>query len=306
MALPPIPNDILAAEPALRSEFVNYIQTLVDAAEPVRVTGSGNDLFLGNALANAINGLSGNDVLAAFDGNDTVNGGEGDDYINAGIGDDLVIGGFGNDFLFGVAGNDSMTGDDGDDAMFGGSGNDTISGGEGNDWLFGNGGADRLTGGFGDDLQDGGIGADILTDNAGNDTLLGGSGNDRLTAGVDNDFLEGGVGADRLSGGLGDDVYFYASRLHGNDVILNFESSQDRFEFSGLGFGVDPGTNLNDGTTFIANAAPVAAVFEATVLYETDTGRLLFDMDGAGSMAAQLIATLSSAPQVTHQDFIFV
>jgi hypothetical protein len=30
-------------------------------------------------------------------------------------------------------------------------------------------------------------------------------------------------------------------------------------EFSGPGFGVDPGTNLDDGVTFIANAAPVIA-----------------------------------------------
>jgi serralysin len=51
---------------------------------------------------------------------------------------------------------------------------------------------------------------------------------------------------------------------------------------------------------------PDAVVAEATVLYETDTGNLWFDADGTGSAAAQLIATISGAPQVTHQDFIFV
>jgi Ca2+-binding RTX toxin-like protein len=306
MPLPPIPGDINAAEPALRSEFINYIETLIDAAEPVTVTGGGNDLFLGNDLANLINGQSGNDVLAGFGGNDNINGGEGDDYILAGIGADVVVGGDGNDFLFGEGDNDRMNGDAGDDAMFGGAGIDVMNGGEGNDSMYGNDGNDRLADGFGDDLLDGGSGNDTLTASTGNDEMRGGTGNDILTGGADNDFIEGGAGADRLNGGVGNDVYFYASRGHGADIILNFESANDRFEFSGLGFNVDPGTNLNNGTTFIANAAPVSVAFDATVLYETDTGRLFFDVDGAGAAAAQLIATIQGAPTVTEQDFIFV
>ncbi len=307
MALPPIPNDILAAEASLRAEFFNTIDTLIDAAQLTTLPGGNNDLVLGSDFATTMDGLSGNDVLSAAGGNDTVFGGFGDDYVLGGLGDDRISGGDGNDLLFGQDGNDIMAGDAGDDAMFGGAGADRITGGEGNDWMYGNAGADRMTGGFGDDLADGGAGNDTITDDFGNDTAIGGAGNDVISTGSDNDFIEGGAGADRLSGGIGNDVYFYASRGHGNDVILDFESSQDRFEFSGLGFRVDPGTNLEDGVTFIAAPSdPVSVVAEATMLYNTGTGQLWFDVDGTGSAAAQLIATIQGAPQVTHQDFIFV
>jgi Ca2+-binding RTX toxin-like protein len=306
MPLPPIPGDINAAEPALRSELINYIECLIDAAQPIAVPGEGNDLILGTAAGETFNGLSGNDVIAGFAGIDTIAGGFGNDYVLGGLGADRIAGGDGNDFLFGEDGSDAIAGNDGDDALFGGNGNDTMTGSTGNDWMFGNAGTDRLNGGFGNDLLDGGAAGDTLAGAAGNDTLLGGTGLDTLTGGADHDFLEGGGAADSLAGGIGDDVYFYATRFHGNDSVIDFQSSQDRFEFAGAGFGVDPGTNLDDGTTFIANAAPVALVNEATVLYETDTGRLSFDIDGTGAQAAQLIATISGAPDVTNQDFIFV
>ena len=98
---------------------------------------------------------------------------------------------------------------------------------------------------------------------------------------------------------------FAASNLQ-RDIITDFDAGNDRFELLGLGFGVDAGTNLNAGTTFVANAAPVAVVGEATMLYETDTGRLYWDVDGTGAQAAVLIARLTGAPTVTAQDFIFV
>lgn len=306
MALPVIPNDILAAESALRSEFINNIEAIIDASQLVTTPGGGNDMLFGTALADVINGLSGNDVIATFDGRDTINGAGGEDYILAGLGNDSITGCAGNDYLFGEGGNDTISGGEGDDAMFGGAGRDDMTGGDGNDWIYGNAGADTATGGDGNDIMDGGAGTDTLAGDSGNDTLLGGAGADNLSGGVDNDFLEGGAGADTMSGGLGDDVYFYAHRNHGNDTILDFESSQDRFEFSGLGFKVDPGTNLDDGVTFIAGGAPSSVVNEATVLYNTGTGELWFDVDGTGAASALLIATIDGAPQVTHQDFIFV
>jgi Ca2+-binding RTX toxin-like protein len=307
MAFPrTIPLDLLAADPALQSEFTNYIQTIIDAAQLTTRPGGGNDAVLGTELGELISARSGNDAVAAFGGNDTVNGGEGDDYILGGLGNDVLVGSAGNDFLFGEDGNDTLSGGEGDDAMFGGAGNDTMTGADGNDWMYGNDGNDVINGQFGDDIMDGGAGADRLIGDVGNDELRGGTGGDNLSGGVDNDFLEGGAHADRLSGGLGDDVYYYASRTHGFDTITDFTSSSDRFEFRGLGFGVDPGTNLDDGVTFIANADPTAVTNLATVLYETDTGRVWFDIDGTGAQAANLIATITGAPVVTNQDFIFV
>lgn len=305
MALPPIPTDILAAEISLRSELFDSIFSLIDASQLTTVTGGNNDQFIGSNLAETIDGFSGNDVIAGFGGNDRIFSGEGDDYVLGGIGDDRIDGGDGNDIMFGEAGNDVLIGGAGDDAMFGGSGIDTLTGGEGNDWLYGNSGADRLTGGFGDDIVDGGTENDILTGDAGNDHLIGGAGADRLDGGVDNDILFGGAGADRMTGGVGDDVFYYSARSEGRDLITDF-SSGDRFELYGLGFGVDAGTNLENGVTFVANTAPSSVTNLATVLYDTDNGRVFFDMDGTGAMAAQLIATLTGNPQVNADDFSFV
>jgi Ca2+-binding RTX toxin-like protein len=306
MALPPIPTDILAAPSALRSELIDSINALIDASQPAAIPGENNDRIIVNNFANFVDGLSGNDVIASLGGNDIVRGNFGNDYILAGDGDDKAYGGDGNDIVFGEAGNDVIFGEDGDDAIFGGLGNDALNGGTGNDWLFGNAGADRLVGGFGNDIMDGGSENDTIIGESGNDELTGATGNDRLFGGVDNDRLAGGSGADILSGGVGDDIYFYASRFHGSDRIDDFNSGQDKFEFLGVGFGVDAGTNLNDGTTFVANAAPVSVVNEATVLYETDTGRLWFDIDGTGAATAQYIGLLAGMPQLNADDFVFV
>ena len=306
MANPPIPADINAAEPALRSEFIDYIEQLIDAAEVRTSPTGGNDLLKGNGNNNTINGQDGNDVIYAYGGNDTLRGGSGNDYILGQVGDDVIDGDSGNDYLFGQLGVDDMDGGDGDDAMFGGSGNDTLDGEDGNDWIYGNNDNDTLNGGAGNDIIDGGYGIDVLNGGADNDELSGGNGTDTINGSTGNDFIEGGAGVDTLSGGEDDDVYYYANPLHGRDRILDFDTDKDSFQFLGSAFGVEAGTDLDDGTTFITGNAPVSVTGDATVLYETDSGRLWFDADGTGSGAAVLIARITGAPTVTNDDIIFV
>ena len=60
--------------------------------------GSGNDLIIGNALANILNGNGGNDTI--FDGN-------GDDFVYGGAGDDLFYVGRGDDTFSGSTGSDT-------------------------------------------------------------------------------------------------------------------------------------------------------------------------------------------------------
>ncbi|MDX2276273.1 MAG: calcium-binding protein [Hyphomonadaceae bacterium] len=306
MSLPSIPSDINAAPSALREEFINDIETLIDAAELGTSPTEGNDLLLRNNQANTINGLAGNDVIATFGGGDDVIGGEGNDYILAGAGDDEVSGQVGNDFIFGGSGFDLLRGGTGNDAMSGGADTDTLYGDDGDDWLFANAGEDRLYGGEGNDIVFGGAGNNLIRGGVDNDDLFGAGGRDDVRGGLGNDFLEGGAGGDVLSGGANDDVYFYSSLSHGGDTILDFNADQDRFEFVASAFGVEGGYNLDNGSTFIANANPVSQTGEATVLYETDTGRLYYDVDGTGSGGRVLIATLTSKPTITEQDFVFV
>jgi trimeric autotransporter adhesin len=104
------------------------------------VNGIGNTLnneLRGNALANKLDGGSGNDLLAARDGADSLFGGTGNDEL-LGDGDaDILKGGAGNDTLDGGTGADIMFGEAGNDiyryAVEGGSelpdlGGDTITG----------------------------------------------------------------------------------------------------------------------------------------------------------------------------------
>src|SRR6185369_6289977 len=68
-----------------------------------------NDTFRGDAFANGLFGLEGNDDLSGNAGNDILGGGSGTDHLTGGLGDDVLEGGPGDDYLDGGAGNDYAT-----------------------------------------------------------------------------------------------------------------------------------------------------------------------------------------------------
>ena len=204
---------------------------------PVATVGSDTLDFTGEAEAQSIDGLGGNDTIIGGNGNDTLLGGFGFDSIDGGAGNDSIegnnnadtlIGGSGNDTLIDDIGTDSLVGGIGNDRLLSGSGADRIDGGEGNDFIragsnfgstvdgvnggagndtiFGEGGFDLLIGGTGNDLIDGGAQADNIFGDAGEDTLLGGDGFDRLFGGTGNDSIEGQQGTDALFGSFGNDT----------------------------------------------------------------------------------------------------
>lgn len=88
------------------------------------ITGAGNDILTGNAVAN---------MLSAGDGNDFLRGGEGNDELIGGKNADELYGGQGNDVLRGGNGFDSIFGGVGEDVLFGALGTDKLSGGSGSD-----------------------------------------------------------------------------------------------------------------------------------------------------------------------------
>jgi hypothetical protein len=159
--------------------------------------GSGNDQIYGNADANTLDGLGGNDTLLGAGGNDTLRGGDGDD---------VIVGGDGADSIQGGAGNDRVSYSDQTANLFvyltgsansgGGAAGDTLNsienltGGQGNDYVYGNDDAN---------LVDGYLGNDVVYGYAGNDILRGGEGNDVLVGGAGADSLQGGNGTDRVA-----------------------------------------------------------------------------------------------------------
>ena len=116
------------------------------------VGSNGNDVLVGNDLANTIVGVAPPGTAGVKPGPP------------------------GNDAYFGSGGNDLMLGAEGNDSLFGGADNDVLLAGAGNDGLLGEGGADNFSAGDGDDsnfARDGvaeaiicGIGTDSVTADA--------------------------------------------------------------------------------------------------------------------------------------------
>lgn len=161
---------------------------------------------------------------------------KGDDVIDGSPGNDRLVGLDGNDVVHGYDGNDDLNGNRGNDSVYGDAGRDFVRGGQGDDWVYG---------GDGDDWHvNGNIGADRVFGNLGNDSIFGGQNNDVLY-GDDfaygpggNDYLQGDQGYDRLIGDPGNDTLvgggdpdtfsFYSG--DGDDVILDFDLSEDRID----------------------------------------------------------------------------
>lgn len=87
--------------------------TLVENA----VSGDGADRITGNAVANQLNGMRGNDTINGGGGNDRLLGALGNDWLSGAVGNDVVDGGEGQDRLYGGAGRDALYGRAGKDAF---------------------------------------------------------------------------------------------------------------------------------------------------------------------------------------------
>ena len=123
-------------------------------------------------------GKSDEDMLLGGAGNDDLDGDGGRDFLDGGTGMDTLHGDSGDDYLVGGADDDQLYGGKHDDVLVGGTGDDTLEGGDDEDFLIGGTGNDYLDGGDDDDVLIGGAGDDTLVYNDDNDVLLGGSGDD--------------------------------------------------------------------------------------------------------------------------------
>jgi Ca2+-binding RTX toxin-like protein len=206
---------------------------------------SGDDLMIGDATANTLDGGDGNDVLSGGAGNDTLRGGAGDDVLEGGAGSDSLDGGadsesdglpppgaqttaYGDTIRYtrsnagvninletgsasgGHAAGDTIVRVGGVatiENVTGSDGfNDSLTGDSRANRLAGLGGNDTIDGRGGDDVISGGIGNDVLRGSDGDDNITGDDGNDTLRGGADNDLLFGGAGVDDLSGDAGTDT----------------------------------------------------------------------------------------------------
>jgi Ca2+-binding RTX toxin-like protein len=167
-----------------------------------------NDLLVGTADPNLLNGRSGNDTLLGGAGADTLNGGAGNDTLVATVGDgnDVYDGGAGTDTLdmsqivanitvnMAAIGAQTLSSLTGSDKL---SGIENAIGGSGDDTLAGNGVSGTLTGGAGNDtLKD----INVAGQTTAAETMIGGTGNDIYFVNSVNDVVieNAGEGTDQI------------------------------------------------------------------------------------------------------------
>jgi Ca2+-binding RTX toxin-like protein len=142
------------------------------------------------------------------------------------------------------------------------------------------------------------------TNNA--DTLVGGAGNDTIFGNSGNDWIEGRGGNDQLSGGSGQDSYVFREFGASNaDTLLNFDSNWDAMRFDNAAFtalGADGHFVAGDARFFAAAGASAGHDADDRIVYNTSTGQLYYDADGAGGADAQLVATIQGGGTVAAQD----
>jgi Ca2+-binding RTX toxin-like protein len=258
-------------------------------------------LDLPNSGNSQFDARKGNNTYDGGFGNDTASGGVANDSLWGNYGDDVLSGEQGADRLDGGPGNDTASGDQDADLVLGGTGNDLLSGDQGDDTLDGGAGDDRVAGAQGNDSLTGSSGTDSLAGGEGDDALAGGAGRDTLDGGQGNDRLNGGTAFDLLIGGQGSDTFLFNwSGFEGGDTISDFTSGQDRIVID-LNFTASQVTLVG----FAGSTAPIPAS-GAVLIYQQQTGELLFDPTGDGATDRILVATVSGSPQLGVNDIVIV
>ncbi len=119
--------------------------------------------------------------------------------------------------------------------------------------------------------------------------------------------LNGMRGADTLTGRAGADTFVFSTKVGANDVdtITDFEVGTDLIELATAIF-----TDLTAGAlaadALAVNATGLAETADHRLVYNAANGQLIYDADGSGTIAAQLIATLTTGLSLTEDDFFVV
>ncbi len=205
------------------------------------IAGSGDDMVIGNDIANDLNGRDGNDRLWGNGGDDILEGGAGADQLDGGAGmdwvsyrdsdaavtvnlaDGTVSGGHAEgdvlteiENVTGSGYDDVLTGNDAPNRLDGGAGADRLDGGAGVDWVAYLRSDTGVTVNLRDNTAAAGHAEGDVIDNVENiagslyrDVLTGDDGANELVGNAGDDIVEGGAGADRLDGGPGMDWLSY-------------------------------------------------------------------------------------------------
>lgn len=173
------------------------------------------------------------------------------------------------------------------------SGNDVVYGTSVRDELSPGAGFDTVYGGDGNDSILGGLNGDLIYGGAGNDVLRGGNGLDKLFGDTGDDELVGAKGTDTLTGGGGADRFVFNSVLDGViniDTITDFEIGVDTIKLSPTVFTTLGRSQRSFSLSDQYTSGPDAGI--GRIVYDSQTGKLSYDADGAGGGASVAFAVI--------------
>jgi Ca2+-binding RTX toxin-like protein len=274
--------------------------------------------FTGTATAEAFTGTTLNDFIYGASGNDSLNGGAGSDVYYVLSPAEHTTAEFRDQ---GTSGTDTVrfaatssgtlmlfAGDTGVERVMIGTGTGALTSMTGTQSLHVNASllkkAISIYGNAGNNILRGGTANDTLVGGAGADTLLGGTGNDNIWGGLNHDRLTGGVGSDRF--------FFNAlSPATHNDTITDFARGIDRIYlddavFRALG-KVSAARTVSSAEFIQGHGTTTAKDKSDNIIYNTSSGALYYDADGAGGSAsvkfAQLGTTAAHPSGLSSLDF---
>ena len=135
----------------------------------------------------------------------------------------------------------------------------------------------------------------VIKAHAGDDVLDGGSGDDTIY---------GGLGADQLTGGEGKDVFVFDTQPDSMNIddLIDFDANDDMIFLDSAVFdALSPGDISRDN--FIQGSK--AQTLNQIIIYNPNTGALMYDIDGRGFEEAVTIAYLS-VDQLTFANFYII
>ncbi|HTU10086.1 MAG TPA: choice-of-anchor I family protein [Allosphingosinicella sp.] len=246
--------------------------------------GTGAINLTGNALANTLIGNAGANVLSGGGGGDTLRGGAGNDALYGGTGTNQLEGGTGNDIYVIYTTADTVV----------------ELAGEGTDRVYA----------AVDYTLAAGVSVETMSTewNAGTDAIdLTGNELANLVIGNDGaNILNGGAGNDVLDGKSGADTYAFTTALGaGNvDVVFGFQTGIDKIALDDAIFTAVGGLGTLGAGAFHTGSG--AADGSDRIVYNSSTGQLFYDADGAGGAAAVQFATLATGLNLSASDFMVI
>jgi Ca2+-binding RTX toxin-like protein len=215
-----------------------------------------------------------------------------------------IVGNAGANIINGLGGIDAMHGLGGNDKYYVDNAADVIVEAAG-------GGTDGVLTSVDYSLKSG-VEVEILsTTNAAGTAALKLAGNSFANTVIGNagsNFLNGAAGADTLRGLGGNDIFMFNTAIGGGnvDTITDFNVANDTIRLENAIFTAIAGTGVLTAAQFVKNTSGTALDASDRIIYETDTGRLIYDANGNAGGGRYLVATLDAGLAMTNADFYIV